>query len=215
MDIHLSDYPRAVADAGGVPIELARDADVGELMSYLDGVILSGGADIDPALYGAAADKNLGPVERERDEWELALIRAACERNVPVLAICRGLQLVNVAFGGTLRQHVDANEGVGHPRWDEPGSTRVHRVEIVASSRLRELLGESIEVNSLHHQVVATVAPDLRVTATAPDGVVEGLESTRHELLAVQWHPELLNEPDPTFGWLVNRAQEVKVRQKP
>lgn len=215
LDIHLSDYSRALARAGGVPVELARDADVAELMSHLDGVVLSGGADIDPTLYGAVPDENLGPIERERDEWELALIRVACEHRVPVLAICRGLQLVNVAFGGTLRQHVELAEGAGHPRWDEPGGERTHRVELVAPSRLRELLGESVDVNSLHHQVVESIGRDLTVTARATDGVVEGLESSQYELLAVQWHPELFAEPDPTFAWLVTRAREAKSRRKP
>ncbi len=103
FDLHFTDYPRSVALAGGLPVELTRDADVDEIVAHLDGLILSGGADVDPVHYHEAHQANLGPLEPDRDEWELALLEAARTKEIPVLAICRGMQLVNVAFGGTLR----------------------------------------------------------------------------------------------------------------
>ena len=207
FDLHFSDYPRSVALAGGLPIELARDADVDEIVGHLDGLILSGGADLNPELYGHAADPNLGDVEVERDEWELALYRAARSRGIPVLAICRGFQLVNVASGGTLRQHVELDEGVGHPQWNVDGRTATHHAEVVANTVTSKYLESHLEVNSLHHQTVDQLGDGLVVTAYAPDGVIEGFESADGQVLGVQWHPELLTAPDPTFRWLVEAAR--------
>jgi putative glutamine amidotransferase len=206
FDLHFSDYPKSIAAAGGLPVELARDADVDGIVERLDGLVLSGGADIDPSLYGRESHPNLGSLERERDEWELALLMAARKADMPVLAICRGFQLVNVAFGGTLHQHVELEEGSGHPQWDVDGRTATHEVEILAGTLTSKLLPSQWPVNSLHHQTVDTVGEGLSVSAIAPDGVVEGLETPDGNLLAVQWHPELLTAPDPTFVWLVREA---------
>lgn len=207
FDLHFTDYPRSVALAGGLPVELSRDADVDGLVDRLDGLVLSGGADVDPELYGAEPDVNLGAVERERDEWELALFRAARQRDLPILAICRGFQLLNVAMGGTLNQHVELDEGAGHPQWDVDGHTTTHEVDVVAGTRTASILPSSRwAVNSLHHQTVETLAEGLIVTAVATDGVVEGYETPDGSILAVQWHPEMLGHPDPTFSWLVGEA---------
>jgi putative glutamine amidotransferase len=206
FDLHFSDYPRAVAAAGGLPVELARDGDPGDLVDRLDGLVLSGGADVDPRIYGAEPDPQLGATERERDEWELALFAAARERSVPVLAICRGFQLVNVALGGSLRQHVEIDEGVGHPQWDVDGRTATHDVHVRANTVTATLLPADWAVNSLHHQTVERLADGLIVSATAADGVIEGFETPDGAVLAVQWHPELLAAPDPTFEWLVRSA---------
>ena len=213
FDLHFSDYPRSIALAGGLPVELARDADVTQLVARLDGLVLSGGADIDPARYGAAPDEQLGALEPERDEWELALLGAARATGIPVLAICRGFQLVNVALGGSLRQHVELDEGVGHPQWDVNGREMTHRVTLTPGSITSTFLDPEIGVNSLHHQVVDVVAPSLSVSAVAPDGVIEGLESEDGLILAVQWHPELLSAPDPTFRWLVGESSRRRERQ--
>lgn len=213
FDLHFSDYPRSIALAGGLPVELARDADVTQLVERLDGLVLSGGADVDPARYGAAPEEKLGALETERDEWELALLEAARTAGLPILAICRGLQLVNVAFGGTLRQHVEIDEGVGHPQWDVNGREMTHRVTLTPGSITSTFLDPEFGVNSLHHQVVDVVAPTLSVSAVAPDGVIEGLESDDGTILAVQWHPELLEAPDPTFRWLVGEASQRRERQ--
>ncbi len=208
FDLHFSDYPRSVALAGGLPVELTRDADVTEMVEHLDGLVLTGGADVDPENYDQAHDTNLGVLEPERDEWEIALLAAARARELPVLAICRGLQLVNVVFGGTLRQHVELDEGAGHPQWDVDGHEATHSVNIVDGTMTSRLFPNEIGVNSLHHQVVDTVGEGLVVSATASDGVVEGLETPDGRIVAVQWHPELLKKPDPTFVWLVREASE-------
>src|ERR1700679_31528 len=116
FDLHFTDYPRSVSLAGGLPVELTRDADPDEMVQHLDRLVLTGGADLDPASYNAAPEAGLGPAEPHRDVWEMPLLAAAREQDIPVLAICRGLQLLNVVFGGTLRQDVELDEGVGHPR---------------------------------------------------------------------------------------------------
>ncbi len=214
FDLHFTDYPRSVALAGGLPVELARDADVDALVERLDGLVLSGGADVDPDLYGAEPDVNLGAVERERDEWELALFDAARRIDLPILAICRGFQLLNVALGGTLNQHVELDEGAGHPQWDVDGRTPTHEVNVVPGTRTASILPATWPVNSLHHQTVESVGKGLIVTARASDGVVEGVETPDGSILAVQWHPEMLGHPDPTFAWLVaeSSARMSKVR---
>ncbi|MEM7288627.1 MAG: gamma-glutamyl-gamma-aminobutyrate hydrolase family protein, partial [Actinomycetota bacterium] len=161
-----------------------------------------GGTDIDPARYGAQPDPELLAVESERDDLELRLLECALEREIPVLGICRGIQLVNVHLGGTLNQHIPA-----HSRFDVSADTEVHDVDIAPDSVLRAIYGERRRVNSLHHQTVADVGSGLRVTATADDGTVEGLE-LGDNLVAVQWHPEMMTSrsTDPIFSWLVERA---------
>lgn len=214
FDLHFADYPHSLALAGGLPIELARDADASEIVARLDGLVLSGGADLDPALYNAEPHDRLGTIEPERDEWEMGLLRAARDRGVPVLAICRGLQLLNVAYGGTLHQHVELDEGVGHPQWDVDGRTPTHDVSIGEGTIAASLFGASEGVNSLHHQTVDRVGDGLIVSARADDGVVEALEDPSRPVLGVQWHPELLAAPDPTFTWLVRAASDYAASQK-
>jgi putative glutamine amidotransferase len=212
FDLHFADYGRSVALAGGLPIELSRDADVQEMVGHLEGLVLSGGADIEPWRYGAQPDEKLAETEPERDEWELALYAAARERGIPVLAICRGFQLVNVAHGGTLHQHVEIVDGAGHPQWDVDGRKTTHAVSCLATSLTAHVVGESLDVNSLHHQTVATVGEGLIVGAHADDGVVESFYSEDKSVLGVQWHPELLEAPDPTFVWLVTTATQARER---
>ena len=213
VDVHFADYAASIAAAGGVPVQLTRDAPVPDLVNRLDGLVLSGGADIDPARYGARPEPDLGEVEPERDAWELALLAAAAALDLPVLGVCRGLQLLNVAYGGTLRQHVELDEGAGHPQWDVDGRVVTHEVTTVAGTTLRGLVGGSLGVNSLHHQVIETVGRGLVVTANASDDVVEGLETSDGRILAVQWHPELLAKPDPTFTWIVERSRRYRARR--
>jgi putative glutamine amidotransferase len=207
FDLHFADYAQAVAACGGVPVELTRDADVAAVMEHLDGLVLTGGADVDPAVYGQDPDPELGAIEPDRDAWELALLGAAEARGVPVLCVCRGAQLLNVAKGGTLRQHVSVDEGDGHPRFADDGHEPAHAVELEDGSLAASLLGARIDVNSLHHQVVDRVGEGLRATGRSPDGAVEVLELEGGDVLGVQWHPELLARPDPTFTWLVDAAR--------
>jgi putative glutamine amidotransferase len=189
------DYVRSLERAGAIPVVIAPvAAEAGELLGRLDGIVLSGGGDIDPALYGRAPHPKLGRVERRRDDFELALARAALARDLPLLAICRGLQVLNVATGGTLLQDIPSElEGAsGH---DVPGQRwrRSHDVFLQPHSCLRTILGrDTVAVNSFHHQAVDTLGSGLEVSGRCPaDGVVEAVEDrTRRFALGVQWHPE-------------------------
>jgi len=197
------DYVRSVERSGAVPVVLppVSPEDVPPLLDRLDGVLLSGGVDVDPALYGQAPHPKLGRVDRRRDDFELALTREALRRDVPILAICRGQQVLNVATGGTLVQDVPSLvKGAVEHDGPEPRWRRAHRVEVTAPSRLSEILGQdAFSVNSIHHQAVDRAGEDLVVSARCPeDGVVEGLEMRgRRFVVAVQWHPESFwNRPD-------------------
>jgi len=204
-DLHIlrQDYVRSIEKAGGLPLVLApiRPADAGELLDHLGGLLLSGGSDIDPALYGEKPHPKLSPLVRERDEFELALCREALRRDLPILAICRGHQVLNVATGGTLLQDIpsEVTGGIDHDprceRWE-----RAHDVRILQGSRLREILGrETVAVNSFHHQAVEKRGEGLVVSAcSAGDAIVEGIEMPdRRFVLGVQWHPEAFwNRPE-------------------
>ena len=209
FDLHVADYATSVAKAGGLPVQLTRDADVEEMINRLDGLVLSGGADINPSRYGATPDEHLGAVEEERDAWEFALYAAARRRGIPVLGICRGFQLIKVAHGGTLRQHIDISEGAGHPQWDVDGRLATHVVRCVPGTTAADLYGADVDVavNSLHHQVIDDLAGDLMSNAVASDGIVEALSTEDYRTFAVQWHPELLHAPDPAFQWLVSQTR--------
>lgn len=201
-DVYLADYSRAVQSAGGVPVNIPIDVDVSQLIGRLDGVLLTGGTDVAPGRYGAKPHPEVLGLEPERDGLELDLYRLALDHDVPVLGICRGLQLMNVAHGGTLHQHVPE-----HSRYDVDHSGTVHSVRTEPDSILEALYGSTIEVNSLHHQTVDRLGQGLSVTAMSDDGEVEGLEFNA-QTIAVQWHPELLNErgQDPVFRWLIDAA---------
>lgn len=209
VDVHLSEYPKAVQKAGGLPVQLSRNTDPVQVMQRLDGLVMTGGADPDPALYGEDPHPELGPVERGRDDWELALIRAALEARIPMLCVCRGAQLLNIALGGTLIQHLDAPE---HATWDQPRIDRCHTVRVVPGSRAEQLYGSQTATNSLHHQAVGRRGAGVVVTGTTDDGVVEAFEvQGRPEVFAVQWHPEMLSDQvDPAFVWLVREASSPR-----
>jgi putative glutamine amidotransferase len=180
-------YADAVRDAGGEPMLVAAADGVLSLGGF-DGLLLSGGTDVDPRLYDETSDPRTQTPDRPRDALELTLLREARERDLPVLAICRGMQLFNVAHpGGTLQQHIDGHE-VRLPDVSEPA----HVVNVAPGSALAAILGAvEARVNSRHHQAVARVGEGLVVSARAPDGVIEGLELPgRRFAIAVQWHPE-------------------------
>ena len=193
VDLHLSEYPKGIAAVGGLPVQLTRDADPIDMIDRLDGLVMTGGADPDPSLYGEDPHPELGEIERARDEWELSLIRAALDRRLPMLCVCRGAQLLNIALGGTLVQHLD--EADTHALWTTSRTDRCHVVKVAAGSRLAALYGDTVATNSLHHQAVGRPGRGVVVTGTADDGVIEGYElEGRPEVLAVQWHPEMLAE---------------------
>jgi putative glutamine amidotransferase len=190
-------YMRAIEAAGGIPVvlpPLATEA-LAPLLGQVAGVCLSGGPDLDPETYGQVRHERTGPVWEELDRFELSLTRAADACGLPMLAICRGMQVLNVSRGGTLHQHLPdvAGERIRH-RQPEVSAKPTHRVTIEPSSRLSEILGARRKmVNSFHHQAVASLGEGLRVTATAGDGTVEAVEAIdRDFVLGVQWHAECL-----------------------
>jgi putative glutamine amidotransferase len=194
----MSDYLESIRRSGGEPIELDYQRDTpAELVRRIDGLLLTGGGDVDPMLYGEAPHATFQPSEDGRDQYEIALTRAAAEAGLPIFAICRGMQVLNVAFGGTLVQDIPSmvNGAVNHAL-NEPRYAIAHEVWVADGSRLDTLLGETLEgetcqVNSRHHQAVKTVAPGWEVSGTAPDGVIEAIEQPGdHFRIAVQWHPE-------------------------
>jgi len=197
----MEDYRQAILHAGGQVRILEPSMPVEEAIAGIDGLLLAGGADVAPARYGEAAHSSVVDVDPARDEFEIALVAAAMARHLPVLAICRGIQVLNVACGGTLVQDIASQvPGAINHSLDVPQHQPydlAHEVWIEKDSRLSTLMGDRLagvdacEVNSRHHQAVKNVAPGFRVTATAPDGVIEAIEhSAAPFCLGVQWHPE-------------------------
>ena len=180
------DYVRKVEDAGGRPLLVPPELDaVDETLDVLDAVVFTGGSDLDPELYGEEAHPETSGVVRLRDDAELALLQAALERDMPVLGICRGIQVLNVAMGGDLEQHLD-----GH-KHDPPGEFLAHDVAIEPGTRLAEMLGDRTTVMSHHHQGLRTLAPGLVETARADDGLLEAVEAPgKRFAVGVLWHPE-------------------------
>ena len=191
-------YLRAVEAAGAEPVALQPGtASLGEV----DGLLLPGGWDVDPSLYGEAPDKTVGPLDAELDDTELKLFRQARASNIPVLGICRGQQVINVAMGGSLFQHLADHDVRVHGR-----KYLAHTIEIDPDSEFGRAAGEkSIQVNSLHHQAVRSMAPGLHPTAQGQDGTVEGLESDDGLIVAVQCHPEELTGDLPWARTLFER----------
>jgi gamma-glutamyl-gamma-aminobutyrate hydrolase PuuD len=209
-------YVESVERAGGVPVILpVTDPElVPTMLEAVQGVVFTGGGDVQPSLYGATPAPETHNVDPRRDAFDIAVLQCALERDIPVLAICRGMQMVNVALGGTLVQHVPGVTGQHHDQ-HERGHEAVHKIKIEPESHLAEALGETeLEVNSIHHQAVLEAAPGSRAVAWADDGTVEAfeVEGNRH-LVAVQWHPELLEdwpEQQGLFRQLVARAGELR-----
>ena len=195
----MSDYLESVRRAGGQPIEVGADGETPEhILARVDGILLTGGGDVDPDLYGEARHATFDAAESGRDDFEIALTRAAIAAGAPYLAICRGMQLLNVAMGGTLIQDIPSQvPGALQHTVPEPRFAIAHEVWVATDSRLSKLLadqmedGETCHVNSRHHQSVQRVASGFEVTATSPDGVVEAMEKPGDGFcVAVQWHPE-------------------------
>jgi putative glutamine amidotransferase len=210
-------YAARVFDAGGLPLVVPRPPGeesrvLDDLLGLADGLVLTGGGDVDPASYGAARENAEDP-DRAADDWELALIAAARERSLPTLAVCRGAQLLAVAHGGRLAQRLVASDG--HPELGGLGPEAIlsarHDVELVPGSRVRAALGGSarIAVNTIHHHGIADPG-ELIVTGTAPGGVIEAVEPRSDwACLGVQWHPEKMPEPSQLglFVQLVSAAR--------
>lgn len=215
----LPDYETSVSRAGAEPVVLDLQVrDAGALLDQVDALILTGGGDVNPALYGETPHERFSPAEPGRDEIEIALAREAVARRVPLLAICRGMQVLNVSAGGSLEQDIPSGvPGALNHQVDTTPSTIAHDVWVTSGSLLARLMAESLEddtlrVNSRHHQAVKRVAPGFAATATAPDGVVEAIEHPELPFcLGVQWHPENFwrtGEFRPLFEGLAAAAAE-------
>ncbi|MEV7603402.1 gamma-glutamyl-gamma-aminobutyrate hydrolase family protein [Kitasatospora sp. NPDC089797] len=202
-------YVDAVTRAGGTPVLLPpQPGAAGDLVDALDGLVLAGGPDLDPARYAAAPHPRTGPPHHARDDWESRLLHAALARDLPLLGVCRGMQLLNVELGGTLHQHLpeDTHQIV-------PARFVRHRVDVVDGSRLATALGPAAEVSCYHHQAVDRIGTGLQATAHAADGTVEALELTGHRFaLGVQWHPETDPDDPRLFHAFVTASQRETAR---
>jgi putative glutamine amidotransferase len=205
------EYVASILEAGGLPLlipstppELAK-----RTIESVDGLLLTGGGDISPTCYGATLEPETTDVDDERDRSELALVAAAVERGIPILGICRGAELVNVAFGGTLRQQLPTKDVVRHTQ-PRRRYEKVHRVLLEAESLIAEVVGShELDVNSIHHQGLDVVGNDLDPVGRADDGLVEVVENRDRRVLAVQWHPECLPHERASgqlFTWLIRES---------
>lgn len=195
------DYCKVVYRAGGIPIVLPCVSvdTVWSLLSGIDGVLLTGGQDVDPGYYGQSPHHKLGEVNPFRDEMEIELCRQAIDKEKPILGICRGMQVMNVAAGGTLYQDIKSQwelEGLINHSQKAPGWYGIHEVTLKSGSKIRRIMGqEVIRVNSFHHQAVRKVAPSFCATGWSCDGVIEAIESgEKNFAVGVQWHPERMYE---------------------
>lgn len=212
-------YVHAVLQAGGLPVLLPPHIPADQaptLLERLDGVLLSGGADIDPARFGGKPHPRVYDIDPERDELEIRLVQLASERDVPLLGICRGVQVINVALGGGLYTDI-ADQLPGAIKHDYypnyPRDHIAHTVQVSDGTRLAAIIGAGeIGVNSLHHQGIDRLAPGLQPAACAPDGLIEAVELPGHRFgLGVQWHPESIPDASsspPLFRALIEAAAE-------
>jgi putative glutamine amidotransferase len=212
-----TEYAESIAGAGGIPVLISRAAEIPHLVDRIDGLVLSGGEDVEPGRYGEIADDNATGHDPERDTFEMALLKAALAAGTPILAICRGVQMANVVLGGTLVAHLESDGGFSHHETDEHRAVRRHGIEVEPNSMLAEALAHELDadhtcrVNSYHHQAVRTPGEGLRVVARADDGTVEAVECRARRLLGIQWHPEMHDGVDPIFSWFI---QQVRTREE-
>lgn len=213
VDIYLEEYAASIRHAGGMPVHIPLEVDAAKLIPRIDGLILAGGEDVNPELYGETPGAHTRPGTGLRDSSELALLRAATDEGIPVLGICRGQQLINVAFGGTLIQHLEASdEQEEHFHGELDRSNREQHVSIEPGSILHEIYGDTAKVNSYHHQAVGTLGEGVRVVGRAADGIIEAIEVIGADVLGVQWHPECYSG-DPLFERFVDTASHARVRR--
>lgn len=209
-------YIESVRRAGGIPVLVAPgETQVEQLLTRLDGLVLAGGGDIDPKCFGCdEVHETVYMLDEPRDRTELDLARLILKQRFPTLAICRGIQIINVALGGTLHQHLPDEVGEDVLHRAPPREPTPHKVVVNSGSRLAAVMGtSSVETMSWHHQAIHKAADALQVVATAPDGVVEAIEYPDHPtLVAVQWHPELTAHEDSSqqrlFDDLIKNATE-------
>lgn len=216
-DTFMSDFSDRIARAGGIPVNLPYDADPEALCHWLAGVVITGGQDVHPAYWGGdlSVVRDVDPRDNpmvhdpERDEYEIALVRAALARHIPVLGVCRGLQVLNVALGGTLIADLPPGS-VGHQSSSPPLTDGAddHKVTFEPGSIAEGLFGAGAVTNSWHHQAVDRCGTGLVVTGRTADGVVEAVELPGAAVLGVQWHPEWMERDDPALSWIVAEGNQ-------
>jgi len=213
-------YVDSLRRAGAVPVLIPpQPENARELIEDLDGLLLAGGDDCDPAVYGETPHPSVEPMDPRRQANDFTLARAARERGIPTLGICLGVQVMNVAAGGTLIQDIASSIDTEIDHASEPTDRHRHEVFIEANTHLANILGaRELNVNSSHHQAIGRVAESLRVTAHAPDGIVEGLEDPGHPFyVGVQWHPEDMAREESAsalFGAFVEAARKYSEQKK-
>jgi len=207
-------YTEALRRAGAVPVVIPpQPENAAQIVEELDGLLLAGGDDCDPSAYGEQPHPTVEPMDGRRQSNELALARAARERGIPTLGICLGVQVMNVAAGGTLIQDIASEVETEIDHASEPSDRNRHDVLVEKGTRLAAIVGnQELNVNSSHHQAIRNVGEGLRVTAHAPDGVIEGLEDPSHPFyVGVQWHPEDMSSERSAaalFGAFVEAARK-------
>lgn len=211
-----SAYATAIEQAGGIPLFLARPQtdDIAQLVGLMDGLLLMGGVDPHPSLYGEEVLPICGEIDAQRDTLELALLRYAVEKNIPVLGLCRGLQVMNIYFSGTLYQDLPSQfpSTTAHESHSITERKRImHSVEVLPDTTLAHILGAGrLEVNSIHHQGINMLGNNLRASAKSPDGLIEGIEHTTHPFcVGTQWHPEEFSDA-PSRGLFRAFIEEAK-----
>ena len=207
-------YYKSVWKAGGVPIVIPPLSDTDSIINtleHLDGLVLSGGADLNPLYAGEEPQSRLSVINSERDLPELLITQLAYNRQIPILGICRGIQTLALALGGKVMQDISDATQLKHSQ-DADRSEPTHTVCVEKDSTLYNIYKETtLYVNSFHHQAVSEPGDKFRVTAKAPDGIIEGMESTEHKsIIGVQWHPECMDEGLPIFQWLVQEAAQYR-----
>ena len=213
-------YVEALRRAGAIPLLIPpQPENAAELVNELDGVLLAGGFDCDPSLYGEDPHPTVEPMDTRRQTNDVTLAKAARDHGIPVLGICLGVQVMNVAAGGSLVQDIASQVETEIEHASEPEDRARHEVIVEGGTKLSNILGErELTVNSSHHQAIGRVGEGLRVTAHAPDGVIEGLEDPRHPFyLGVQWHPEDMggeNSASSLFGAFVDAARRYAKEKK-
>ncbi len=208
-------YMTAITNAGGIPVLITPETVENgfSLLKDLDGILITGGFDLDPGLFDQEPHEELSDLDRERDQLEMNAVKVAEKNRIPVLGICRGMQIINIVYGGTLDQHI--NSHIEHNQ-DEENHVPTHEVEIYPGTQLQKIFGGSeIKVNSHHHQRVEELGKNLEAVAEAPDGTTEALIHEKHRFIrAVQWHPEMMyrkyEEQEKLFENFIDQCRETK-----